>query len=253
MNIRLFLMMPGHKWRMRKAKQTALLSPGSDADPVRADWNESLKEPTAFYLRCHRFFHRGLPPQLRVHREYFSQNRRGFGEDAFHVMWFVLFREFHPRQFLEIGVYRGQTISLAAMLSELNRRPCEVHGISPFSNAGDSVSKYRAAVDYREDTLRNFAHFRLPAPQLLKAYSTDPAASELIRSQPWDMIYIDGNHDYEIVQRDSALCAAMVRPGGLIIMDDAGLNTGYRPPLFAPGGHPGPSRLAHENTARQST
>jgi hypothetical protein len=32
----------------------------------------------------------------------------------------------------------------------------------------------------------------------------------------------------------------------VIVLDDSGLTTAYRPPLFATGGHPGPSRLASE-------
>ena len=35
-----------------------------------------------------------------------------------------------------------------------------------------------------------------------------------------------------------------IKPGGIIILDDSGLSTSYRPPAFATGGHPGPSRLA---------
>jgi hypothetical protein len=108
------------------------------------------------------------------------------------------------------------------------------------------VSKYRTDLDYRSDTLLNFAHFSLTEPELLKAYSTDPDAVKVIKSTEWDMIYIDGNHDYEIVLKDWEVCAASVKPGGIIILDDSGLSTSYRPPAFATGGHPGPSRLASE-------
>jgi hypothetical protein len=59
------------------------------------------------------FFMKGRPAfwlvmvALREPRHYFNQCRRGFGEDAFHAMWFLLFRQFRPVSFLEIGVYRG--------------------------------------------------------------------------------------------------------------------------------------------------
>lgn len=246
MNLCSFMNARWRSWRMRQARRAVLRAPGDDTDPVRSTWADSLRDPTRFYLRCFRFFHRELPRELRDHRNYFSEARRGFGEDAFHVMWFLLFREFKPERFLEIGVYRGQTTSLAAMLAGMNQAPCEVHGISPFSSAGDSVSKYEAEIDYYRDTLRNFLHFRLPQPGLLKAYSTDAAALTLIASRPWDMIYIDGNHDYEVVRKDWGHCAAAVRLGGLVIMDDSGLTTNYDPPNFATGGHPGPSQVASE-------
>jgi hypothetical protein len=78
-------------------------------DIPRAAWDDSLNDPTAFYVRCFHHFHGRLPKPLREHRAYFTQSGRGFGEDAFHTMWFLLFREFNPASFLEIGVYRGQT------------------------------------------------------------------------------------------------------------------------------------------------
>jgi hypothetical protein len=197
-------------------------------------------------LRAFLYFHRRLPAPLQAHRRYFSTGRRGFGEDAFHTMWFLLRREFVWESFLEIGVFRGQTLSLCALLSRLNHQPCEAQGISPFSSLGDSVSRYQRHVDYREDTLANFDHFGLPHPQLLKAYSTDAVALERIASRNWSGIYIDGNHDYEVAKADWNACSAAVVKGGVIVLDDSALGTAYRPPSFAFGGHPGPSRLAAE-------
>ncbi|HZF02481.1 MAG TPA: class I SAM-dependent methyltransferase [Methylomirabilota bacterium] len=219
---------------------------GTPQEISRAEWSQSLADPTAFYLRCCHYFDRNLPDELRRHREYFTQNGRGFGEDAFHAMWFLLFREFHPESFLEIGVYRGQTLSLAALLARHFKLNCFVQGVSPFSSAGDAVSKYLQGLDYYEDTLKSFAHFDLPNPALLKAFSTDEAAQNLIASRPWSFIYIDGNHDYEIAKQDWKLCSAHLSAGGIIVLDDSGLNTNYTPPIFATGGHPDPSRLAQE-------
>jgi SAM-dependent methyltransferase len=161
-------------------------------------------------------------------------------------MWHLLFREFQPADFLEIGVFRGQTISLAALLSRMNGRPCEVFGISPFSPAGDSVSRYRQNIDYYQDTVANFDHFSLPHPNRVRAFSTDEAALALIRGRPWEMVYIDGNHDYEVARQDWEACARSVKPGGIIMLDDAGLTTSFQPPEFATKGHPGPSRVAQE-------
>lgn len=117
-------------------------------------------------------------------------------------MWWRLVRSFKPKNFLEIGVYRGQVVSLVALLARIARIDCTVTGISPFSSAGDSVSNYRNDVDYRLDTLSHFKHFGLSEPTLINAYSTDSEALAVIASRQWDMIYIDGNHDYEIVVKD---------------------------------------------------
>jgi len=212
----------------------------------RANWERSLRDPTEFYLECLRFFYRQLPEKLRAHRAWFQAGGRGFGEDPFHTMWFLLFREFKPANFLEIGVFRGQTTSLAALLAREGGWNCAVHGISPFTPAGDSVSMYQPGIDYYADTVANFEHFQLQRPSLLRAYSTDPEAVRLIGSQQWCVTYIDGNHDYEIARKDWEACSQAMKPGGVIVLDDSGLNTAYRPPPMATGGHPGPSRLAQE-------
>ena len=238
--------------RIRFAKRK-LLAAGepSTLDVAVNDWPRSLNDPTGFYIDCFRYFHLSLPSELRAHRRYFERGARGFGEDAFHVMWFLIFRQFRPADFLEIGVYRGQTLSLAGFLARLLKIQCATYGISPFSAAGDSVSEYRTGIDYFADTQTNFVHFGLPEPFLLKAFSTDQTALDLIKSHSWDCIYIDGNHDYEIAKADWNNCSASVKPGGLIVLDDAGLGTSFKPTIFASNGHFGPSRVAAEIDSRR--
>src|ERR1700676_4083591 len=74
-------------WAIGKLKR---LGPVDPADLARSQWPKSLDDPLEFYLKCFRFFHAQLPPKVRAHREYFGASGRGFGEDAFHVMWFLL-------------------------------------------------------------------------------------------------------------------------------------------------------------------
>ena len=223
------------KWRLARQRLNLAFT--------RADWDLSLRDPSRFYLEAFRYFHQRLPREQQEHRAFF---RSGYGEDAFHVLWHLLLEHYRPTNFLEIGIFRGQIISLVALWAQQAHRACEVYGISPFSAAGDSVSTYSDEIDYYADTLANFEKFSLPRPQLLRAHSTDPEAVQLIASRSWDMIYIDGNHDYEIVRVDWQNCARHVKPGGLIVLDDAGLDTAFAPPLFATPGHPGPSRVARE-------
>jgi hypothetical protein len=203
------------------------------------------------YRYMYHYFRNLAPPALRDHRDWFSKENRGFGEDAFHAMWFTLLREFRPRNCLEIGIYRGQTISLWALISELMGFECELHGISPFSPAGDADSHYSDRVDYLADTLQSFAKFSPKTPSFLKAYSTDAAAHELIASKKWDLIYIDGSHDYEVVLSDYQVCRDHLAPGGLLVMDDSSLYTDYRPPLFSFAGHPGPSRVFEDFAVKE--
>lgn len=200
----------------------------------------------SLYRYMHHFLHNLAPQDVRAHRIYFSQEQRGFGEDALHAMWFTLLREFKPSLCLEIGVYRGQVITLWGLIAKILDFPCEIHGISPFSSAGDKVSSYLAGLDYLQDTLISNAYFGLPEPFFLKALSSDPQAVTHIQSQKWQLIYIDGNHDYDVALADYQLCRDALAEGGLLVMDDASLYTNFRPPAFSFAGHPGPSRIARE-------
>lgn len=208
-------------------------------------------DPDQLYRYMHHYLHNLAPQELRDHRAYFSQERRGFGEDAFHAMWFLLLREFRPRNCLEIGIYRGQTISLWALIARLVRFECDLSGISPFSPAGDENSVYMQQVDYLADTQASFARFSSLTPHFLKAFSTDTIAKDYIASRQWDLVYIDGNHDYEVALSDYQVCRDNLAPGGLLVLDDSSLYSGYHPPLFAFPGHPGPSRVLQDFAMKQ--
>jgi glycosyltransferase involved in cell wall biosynthesis len=198
------------------------------------------------YRYMHHYFYHFLPKQIREHRTYFSQEKRGFGEDAFHVMWWLLLREFKPAFALEIGVYRGQVISLWALISKIKGLSTDIHGISPFTSAGDTVSIYSKTVDYLADVRESFTTLDIPQATLVKALSTDTDAARHIADRTWDLIYIDGNHDYDVVLADYRLCLKNLSEHGIIVFDDAALETGYNPPPFATAGHPGPTRVVED-------
>jgi len=203
------------------------------------------------YAYMHHHFHHICPDDVRAHRVYYRQEKRGFGEDAFHAMWFTLLQEFRPKECLEIGVYRGQVISLWALIARECGFDCNVSGISPFTAVGDKVSTYERNVDYLQHTLLHHRHFDLPAPDLIRAFSTDPLALTHIRSRNWNLIYIDGNHDYEIALLDYEVCRDNLVDGGLLVMDDSSLYTEYKPPNFSFAGHEGPSRVVRDRAMKE--
>ena len=45
---------------------------------------------------------------------------------------------------------------------------------------------------------------------------------------------------------DYELCRDNLVPGGLLVMDDSSLHTGYQPPRFSTAGHPGPSDVVQQ-------
>ena len=209
-------------------------------------------DQSALYLYMHYWSLRSAPKWLRAHRLYFAQQGRGFGEDAFHAMWFKLLAEYRPRRCLEIGVYRGQVISLWLLIAERIGFPIEVHGISPFSAAGDSTTAaYAKGIDYHADVITNCEYFSSKRPHLLRAYSTEPEAIALINTGGWDLIYIDGSHDEEVVLADYRNCEPNLSARGLLVFDDSSLYANVRLPRFAFAGWPGPSRIVRDMVANE--
>ncbi len=202
------------------------------------------------YALSHALLHRRAPRRVKRHRRYFMRWRRGAGEDAFHAFWWMLMREFRPARMLEIGVYRAQTISLWVLISQLEDISCRVVGLSGFDGRGDSTTDYTRELDYQADIAKSFRRFNLPAATLVRALSTEPAGMELISRGPWDLIYIDGGHDYETVRSDVELARRGLQPGGFLVLDDASAETPYQPRSYATAGHPGPSRAAAELKAQ---
>lgn len=198
------------------------------------------------YSYMHHYFHQRAPKLLGEHRKYFRNENRGFGEDAFHAMWWLLLLYLKPKKMLEIGIYRGQVISLWALISRYLNYATEIHGISPFSSLGDSVSRYLKDFDYLKDIRGSFRFWQLDSPVLVKALSTDSLAIAHIQKHIWDLIYIDGSHDFEIALCDYKLCRDNLKVGGILVLDDASVGSSFRPPSFSFAGHPGPSRVARE-------
>lgn len=222
-----------------------LIKPKSSILVNIMNWENSLIDPRGYYLDAYRYFYKILPLEIVKHKEYFRLNKRGFGEDAFHVMWYLLYKKYQFTNFLEIGVYRGQVMSLISHIANLDNKSVSIVGISPFNKSGDSVSVY-PEIDYVKDINENFDAFSLAKPNLVNSYSTDEVAKEYIYSEIWDCIYIDGSHDYEIVKLDWENCSKNIKVGGIIIIDDSSLYTNFDNPFFAFKGHPGPSKLANE-------
>ncbi len=215
--------------------------------------SNKFTDRNTLHLYMHHYLHHLAPVDIREHRQYYKQEMRGFGEDALHAMWWTLLREFKPRLALEIGVYRGQVLSLWGLIAKLSAFTCEPHGISPFSSVGDSVSRYSETVDYFEDVLASNRRFGVQDPQLLRAFSTDQKAVQHISSNHWDLAYIDGNHDFEVANADYEMCRDALVAGGILVMDDSSLYTTFDPPSFSFAGHPGPSRVVNDRAMKELT
>jgi len=190
-----------------------------------------------------------IPKIFRRHREYFSVNQRGFGEDAFHAAWYEVFKEFRPSNCLEIGVYRGQTISLWTMIQKNLDIRGEVWGLTPLNSTGDKVSSYMD-IDYEADIREHFHFFGIGSPNLFRASSISHSAKSFVGTRKWNLVYIDGDHDEAAVSSDLALALENLDTNGIVVLDDSSLHLPYKPDLNSFAGHPGPSKVLLAEAAK---
>jgi SAM-dependent methyltransferase len=198
---------------------------------------------------------------LRQHRDLIEIGEFGFGERAFHAMWLELLRDRaaaspgRALDLLEIGVFKGQVISLWALIARLLRLPIAIDAMGPLSGDGPTDPVARAAAyrcgegnivppdDYPALIADLFARCALDlgAIRFLRGLSQEPEI--IAAAKPaYDLIYIDGDHAEAAVRADLANFAHRVRPGGFLVLDDAA--------LFLEGnfwkGFEGPSRAAED-------
>ena len=187
-------------------------------------------------------------PLLARHRAHVERHQLGYGDPAFHAMWLNLLEAAHLRfghvEALEIGVFKGQVISLWALLARHHAWDLRIHAVSPL--AGKPMPpqglwrslRYRLSSHFREQVaVGNFhpeenyaellhAHFAahdlsFDAVRLVRGYSTDPAVLAALAQDRFHLVYIDGDHTYAGALADIENFAPKVVPGGWLVMDDA--------------------------------
>jgi predicted O-methyltransferase YrrM len=207
-------------------------------------------------------------PLLAAHRQHVEARSLGFGDPAFHAMWAALLaqagRQRRPLRLLEIGVFKGQVISLWALLAREFGLTVEIHALSPF--AGQPAPspglwhklRYRLDRGYREAVINgnfyatedypaivaaHFAHHRLDfsSVRVWRGFSTEPSLLTALASLQFDVIYVDGDHTETGARHDFTTFGPKITPGGWLVADDAG--------CALPGatfwkGHPAVSRAA---------
>lgn len=135
--------------------------------------------------------------ELKELRDFVESNAFGFGERSFYWMWKLIIDEMPNNfTFLEIGVFRGQTLALIKLLAKLAGKKCTVYGVTPL----DSTDGHWES-DYAEDIKLLHSKFKLRQPKIIKGLSTDEEVIKLINNK-YNIVYIDGGHAYEVIKSD---------------------------------------------------
>jgi hypothetical protein len=188
---------------------------------------------------------------LKEHRDYIEVNNLGFGERAFAYMWYLILLDIQSSGLnpllLEIGVFKGQIISLWALISKQIKMQSKIFGITPLK--GNPKSKYSIInflkyklsgrfrrdidfgnfyeeMDYLKIIRLLFKQFDLEFEKItiLAGYSNDLDVINFCSDKKFSVIYIDGDHSFDGVLKDIRNYAPLIETGGFLVMDDASCN-----------------------------
>jgi hypothetical protein len=188
-------------------------------------------------------------PNLSAHRRHIEQNKLGFGDAAFHAMWLRLLdhasRRFGTVRALEIGVFKGQVISLWGVIAKQFEMDLQICAITPLSGQPLPRSKlatwlrarfdrsfreelnngnFYAQADYLNIITQLFERFDLNinSISLHRGYSTDPHILERVANSTFHIIYVDGDHTFQGALHDFKVFGPKIVKGGWLVADDAG-------------------------------
>jgi len=161
---------------------------------------------------------------LRIHRD-FTEQGYGMGIRAFHWLWKLLVDEMPDGfRFLEVGVYKGQILSLVRLLADRLRKEAEIFGVTLLSSFSGNTGKFppHENRDYGQDIVDLHDHCGQECPDLLVGDSTSREIHNRVRKlAPLDLLYIDGCHEYSFVLNDLLFYPPLLRKGGYLVIDDA--------------------------------
>lgn len=193
------------------------------------DWESEYKNDEDYHRNTVETFKAMVNeiPWLKEHRDFVEKYVYGFGERSFHWMWRLLVNEMSSGfRFLEIGVYKGQVISLVRMLaSRAGKLYPQITGVTPLSTfSGNHTELKFPDENYMEKIKELHAKFNIPfsEDQIVIGDSTLPdVQARVLPRGPFDIVYVDGCHEYDFVVKDLDVYGAMVKKGGYLVVDDS--------------------------------
>jgi hypothetical protein len=194
----------------------------------------SLKEASLYYQNMNEGTHKQIYDIFKHNAENYRggilnkqfESSLGFGELPFSWHWYLLVNEMSSNfKFLEIGVYKGRVLALIQLLSNILNKNVQIWGVTPLSVDGDKYSNYDND-DYLKAIKFSFTNSSVSFEntQIIKGFSqNDDVINQAKENALYDIIFIDGCHDYEVVCLDIKNYSKMLKSGGFLVLDDASL------------------------------
>lgn len=177
---------------------------------------------------------------LKNHVDIVAKYNLGYGEKAFRYLWLLLFNKIkNNSKFLEIGVYKGSILALSQLCAKNLNKNIYSFGLSPLNETGDKYSNYEQT-NYLDSIKYLYHSLNISGnnTKIIQGLSTDEivknGASKL---GPYDMIYIDGGHDYDTVVNDITFAKNNLNSNGYLVMDDASSLLKFQPTNTRFNGH----------------
>jgi len=158
---------------------------------------------------------------LRKHREFIENDATitAFGDRCVQYIFKLCVDEM-PKdfKFLEIGIYKGQIISLVQALATRTNRDVQIIGVTPLRDP-----EFNNNEDRMPDIIRLFDSLNITRDNtdIIDGRSQTPSVVEKVKTfGKVDLMFIDGDHSYNGAFFDMNVYAAQLKSGGLLVIDD---------------------------------
>jgi hypothetical protein len=158
---------------------------------------------------------------LKHYRDEVEGRVLGFGQRSFTWLFHLIIKEL-PDYFkaCEIGVFSGATTALVGGLALQQNKKCDVYGVSTFDGLHLNWKR-----DFLPECIKNFNEFTEGTEGInfhpIKGLSQDKEVIEQVNQHSYDLLYVDGSHEYDDVIADILNYCPLVKVGGYVLFDDS--------------------------------